>query len=128
MKAWLSVLGRAAGEIAEREVRRLAILAVMWLAAALMVLVALGFATGAVYAAIEAELGPVWAALIMAGGFVVLGLFLVLAASRRGRRPDRGAGVVMPEERPGDPPANLAAVAAAFAYGFARGIGRRRRS
>jgi hypothetical protein len=131
MRNWLSALAKTAANAAADRARRAAVMAVLGLLAGIFFLVALGFMTGSIYTAIANELGPVSAGFIVAGGFLFLSIVLIAAALIRSNRdkPD-SAGVADPLAAAADPskPASLSSVASSFAYGFARGLSRRRKS
>ena len=133
MFAWLSSLARAGTEVASREVRKLALMASLLILAGILVLVALGFATAGTYTAIRNGVGPVAAAFIMMGIFLVLALIAFLVATRRPKRRTRHVRLsdevedALPPGREGDQLASLGTVAAAFAFGIVRGLTRRRR-
>ena len=134
MLSWLSSLARTGTAVAEREVKRLALMVGLLVLAGILFLVALGFATAGTYTAIRNGLGPVAALFIMAGIFLVLTLIAALVATRkprRGRRRrltlDEEVEEALPPGRDGDRLASLGTVAAAFAFGLVRGLTRRRR-
>jgi hypothetical protein len=132
MMSWLSALGAAAADQAGRAMQRIASKALLWLVGGALMLVALGFMTAALYTVIADRLGPVPAQLILAGIFAFVGIVIVLIAALSGRRPPPPDGVAAldPTGELGlgkGRPAGLAAVTAAFAFGFARGLLRRRR-
>jgi len=68
---------------------RIALLAALAALAGLAFLAAFAAAVAALWLWLSAELGPVHAALIMAAGFVVLGVAMLLAFWLAGRRPRR---------------------------------------
>jgi hypothetical protein len=131
MNSWLSALAKSAANAAADRARRAAVMAALWLFAAIFFLVALGFITGSIYTAIANEVGPVSAGFIVAGGFLFLAVILIVAAMIRGRRDQPQTSVdADPLAAAADPnrPASLGTVASSFAYGFARGLSRRRKS
>jgi hypothetical protein len=93
-------------------------------------LVTIGFLSAALYTWLDQSYGVYVAIFGLAAAFLVLGLILMLAGSMSGRRkPHPGtasdplaglAGLAT------EPVAPLAALVAAFALGFARGLRRRR--
>ncbi|MCW5698028.1 MAG: hypothetical protein KIS96_15005 [Bauldia sp.] len=131
MNAWLSAIAKTAADAARDSARRIAIAATLWLLAAIFFLAALGFAVGSIYTAIANEVGPVSAGFIVAGGFLFLAIVFAAVAMIRSRR-DEGKAPDDPlaVAREADParPGGMGAVAASFAYGFARGLSRRRKS
>ncbi len=133
MLSWLSSLARTGSEIAQREVKKLALMIGLLVLAGLTFLAALGFATAGVYTAIRNELGPVSALFIMTGIFLALTVIAFLVATRGQRRSPRRitlseeAEDALPPGREGDRLASLGTVAAAFAFGLVRGFTRRRR-
>jgi sulfite exporter TauE/SafE len=134
MLSWLSSLARTGSEIAQREVKKLALMIGLLVLAGLLFLVALGFITAGIYTAIRNELGPVSALFIMAGIFLVLMVIAFLVATRGQRKPRRRRVTLteevddaLPPGREGDRLASLGTVAAAFAFGVVRGLTRRRR-
>ncbi|MCW5713250.1 MAG: phage holin family protein [Bauldia sp.] len=133
MLSWLSALARTGTEVAQREVKKLALMVGLLILAGLLLLVALGFITAGVYTAIRNELEPVSALFIMAGIFLVLALIAFLVANRGQRKPRRRVTLTeevdeaLPPGREGDRLASLGTVAAAFAFGLVRGLTRRRR-
>ena len=133
MMSWLSSLARTGSEIAQREVKKLALMIGLLVLAGLLLLVALGFITAGTYTAIRNELGPVSALFIMAGIFLVLTVIAFLVATRGQRKPRRRVTLTeevdeaLPPGREGDRLASLGTVAAAFAFGVVRGFTRRRR-
>jgi len=131
MNAWISALVKSAAEAARDSARRVAVVVALYLLAAIFFLIALGFITGSVYTAIANEVGPVSAGFIVAGGFIFIAAVLVIAAMIRSRadRPEAGEDPLGLTPGP-DParPAGLSTVASSFAYGFARGLSRRRKS
>ncbi len=70
----MSIISGEAADAAARARRA----AVVYMAAALLALVGLGFLVGAGYIAAARELGSLEAALIFAGGFVVVALILIV--------------------------------------------------
>ena len=119
---------RLAGDLVRDQARRAAMAAGMWTIAFLLVLTALGFAIGGVYSAIEAPLGPIAASFILAALALVLAISLVMVAGRsirRGRRTRRDAIKEFADEHPRA--SGIGDVSAAFAYGFAKGLTRRRK-
>lgn len=131
MNSWLRAFAKAAADAVADRARRAALMAVLWLLAAIFFLVALGFITGSIYTAIANEVGPVSAGFIVAGGFLFIAVVLVVAAMIRSRQdqPD-SATEADPLVAAADPnkPASVSSVASSFAYGFARGLSRRRKS
>lgn len=130
MKHWLAALAKLAGTLAQKEAGRLAATFALWLTGGLLVLVALGFATGGVYVAIRNGLGPIPALFIMAAIFLAMAIVLFMAAARRGREQQPREAIELPPElQPDSEAARLASVgtvAAAFAFGLVRGLARRR--
>lgn len=94
-------------------------------------LVAIGFLAAALYTWLDRNYGPYIAEFGLAAVFFVVGLILALAGAVSGRRkhvnnptasdPLAGLAGIATE-----PVASLAALVAAFAMGFARGLRRRR--
>jgi hypothetical protein len=118
-----AMISRAMADFARDQIRPVAAALAMWTIAALLALVVVGFAIGGVYSAIEAPLGPIAASFIMAGIALLFVIVLVLMANRQ---ISRLGNTTAPQ--PSEPPVEgLGSVAAAFAYGFAKGLGRRRR-
>jgi len=132
MLPWLSAIARLGGDLAQREIGRLAAVLAFWVLGGLLAFGAIGFVVGGIYISIATPLGPIAASFIMAGGLFVMALIAFFVASRRGRsvRPVRPSVQVAAEleldEAPG-PRASVAAVVAAFAFGLARGFTRRRK-
>lgn len=92
---------------------------------------AFGFATAALYLALAAQMQPLYACLVIAGGFLVLAL-LVLLVARAGNAPDtRRPPRERPDpERPGLEPDAVSHLIATFLAGVRagrEGFGRRRR-
>lgn len=134
MLSWLSSLARTGTEVAQREVKKLALMVGLLVLAGLTFVVALGFIAAGIYTAIRNELGPVSALFIMAGIFLVMTLIVFLVATRSSRKPRRRRVTLteevddaLPPGREGDQLASLGTVAAAFAFGVVRGLTRRRR-
>ncbi len=132
MMSFLSAIGNAAARQAEKSLGRMARLVALYVVGGLMLLVALGFLTAALYTAIAGQLGVIPAQLIVAGIFLVLGLVLIVVAAMRERpeaEPRQGLAAMEMQEEFGikGRPAGLATVAASFAFGLARGLTRRRR-
>ncbi len=129
MFGWISGLAQAGVEVAKREVKRLVLMMVFISIAVMCVLLALGFFLAGIYIALLQALGPVAACFIMFGGLLFLALTFGLLATRGGGKKKRRVEEIEEdlalanEERPG-----LAGVAAAFAFGLARGFTKRRRS
>jgi hypothetical protein len=126
---WLSGLARVGGDLARREVKRLVTMVIFFGLAGLCAFIALGFFIAGIYVAIEQSVGPIAACAIMFGGLLFLALALFLIGNAQGRRRPRRRQVdveeelsLASEERPG-----VAGVAAAFAFGLARGFAKRRR-
>ena len=128
MFQWLSGLARVGADAAKREVKKLVLMMVFISLAVLCIFLALGFFLAGIFIALEQSLGPVAACFIMFGGLLFLALTFALIGTRRGssrrRRVDELEEelALAGEERPG-----LAGVAAAFAFGLARGFANRRR-
>ena len=119
---------RLVGDLVRDEIRRGAMAAMLWFLAFLLLLVAIGFAIGGVYSAIEAPLGPVAASFIVGGGALVLGLLLVFIANRslrRGREVRREAIDEFADDHPRA--ADLGDIVGAFAIGLAQGLAKRRK-
>ena len=128
MFSWLSGLARVGGDLARREVKRLVMMIIFFSLAGLCALLALGFFIAGIFVAIEQSLGPIAACAILFGALLLLALVLVLVANSQGRRGRRRRGdleeeLTLTDERPG-----AAGVAAAFAFGLARGFAKRRKS
>jgi type VI protein secretion system component VasK len=128
MLHWLSGLAQFGADVARREVKRLVAMMIFIGLAVLCVILALGFFLAGLFVALEQSLGPVAACFIMFGGllFIALTFFLLASAPgrRRRRRDDFDEELALAgEERPG-----VAGVAAAFAFGLARGFSRRRKT
>ena len=102
-------------------IRRIAMALGFLTVAFILVLVALGFAIGGVYAAIAAPLGPIAASFIMAGIALLPAIALVAMAGRGSKEDKKSRRPTTTEPETG----GLGSVVAAFAYGFARGIRRR---
>ncbi len=129
MLPWLTAFVRLGGDLARREMARIFVAIALWSLAAILILCALGFAVGGVHAAIASGLGPVAARFVMSGGFLALALLTFALAAwrkRRGRR--RRPALDVPGLDVGGQRVSLATVAAAFAFGFARGLTRRRKT
>jgi hypothetical protein len=125
---WLSGLARVGADVARREVKRLVVMMVFISIAVLCLVLALGFFLAGIFIAIEQSLGPIAASFIMFGGLLVLALVFFLIANRQSGGRKRGRGdleeeLTLADERPG-----VAGVAAAFAFGLARGFAKRRKS
>jgi len=124
-----ATVGKIVGDFAKQQIRPVATALMLWTIAFLLALVMVGFVLAGIYSAIEAELGPIAAAFIMAGGSALVAIILVFAANwqlSRMQKPPK------PEETPvapdgGTTAANFGTMAASFAYGFVSGIGSRRR-
>lgn len=118
-----ATISRAIADFAREQIRPVAAALAMWTIAGLLALVVVGFAIGGAYSAIEAPLGPIAASFIMAGIALVLLIIMILLANRQISRVGKTSA-----PPPSEPPAEgLGSVAAAFAYGFAKGLGRRRK-
>jgi hypothetical protein len=120
---------RLLGDLARDQARRAVMAVSMWTVAFLLILTALGFAVGGVYSAIEAPLGSIAASFILAGMTLALALLLVFLAGRylrQGRRSRHEAIDEFAEEHPRA--TGIGDVAAAFAYGLAKGLTKRRKS
>lgn len=131
MLAWIGAASTAALNAVQARLGRIARAGAFWVAGALMVLVMLGWLAAAAYTALKFELGPVFAQLILAGIFLLMAAIFFIAASVSGRPPaPRIPESAAPETAWTDPgrgrPAGFPAIAAAFAYGLARGFLRRR--
>jgi len=119
---------RLAGDLARDRAKRVILAISMWTVAFLLVLTAIGFAVGGVYAAIAAPLGPIAASFILAGIVLALALMLIFVAGRslrRGRSSRREAIDEFAGEHPGA--TGIGDVAGAFAYGLAKGLTKRRK-
>ena len=131
MGNWLSGLARLGGDLAGKQARRLGEAVALWGLVAVFLLIAMGFAIAGIYAAIRTGLGPIPSLFIMAALFVGLALIVVLVASlRRNRQRRADLMAEAPELRMSPEGARLASfgtVAAAFAFGLARGLTRRRK-
>jgi uncharacterized membrane protein YedE/YeeE len=127
----MSAFARIGGDLVQREAGRIAKAGALWLLGALIILTALGFLLAGIYLAIANALSPLPALFIMAGGLLVIAMIVFAIAARQGRRPRRSPPPAELSTELGLAPeggrSNLAAVAAAFAFGFARGLSRRRR-
>lgn len=130
MNRWLTAIGSAVAGEAQARAQRFAMKAVLGLLAVALLLVSAGFLVGALYTALERSQGPLAAQLIVAAIFALAGLVFAVAAAMAGRRPQEPAPLtalnVEEELGTAGKPAGLAGVAAAFAFGFARGLTRRR--
>lgn len=131
MGSWLSSLVRLGGDLAGQKARQLGEAIALWGLVAVFALIAIGFATAGIYAAIRTGLGPIPSLFIMAALFIALALIVALVARPRRKRH-------LPVEPLADVPelkmspegarlASLGTVAAAFAFGLVRGLTRRRR-
>ena len=118
-----TTISRAISGFARDRLRPVMAALAMWTIAAVLLLVVIGFALAGTYSAIEAPLGPIAASFIMAGIALVLAILLILLANRRISRIETKAS-----RTPTEPPSEgFGSVAAAFAFGLARGLGRRRK-
>lgn len=131
MGGWLSGLVRLGGDLAGKQARRIGEAIALWGLAAVFILIAIGFATAGIYAAIRTALDPVPSLFIMAAIFIGLALIVVVVAGQRRKhhRPVEPLSDV-PELKMSPEGARLASlgtVAAAFAFGLVRGLMRRRR-
>jgi type VI protein secretion system component VasK len=129
MMNWLSVTFSVAANEAQRRVQGFVRSIAFWILGLLMALIAIGWLGAAAYTALKQELGPLAAQLILAGIFIVLTVLCIVMASVSGRArtappppPDRDWEAIT-----GSRQAGLPTVAAAFAFGLARGLFRRRR-
>ena len=119
---------RLAGDVVRDQARRAAIAVGMWAIAFFLVLTTIGFAIGGVYSAIEAPLGPVAASFILAGialGTTLLLFFVASRSLRQGRRSRRKAIDEFAREHP--KASGVGDVTAAFAFGLAKGLAKRRK-
>jgi len=120
---------RLAGDLVRDQARRVLVAVSFWTIAFLLVLTAIGFALGGIYSAIEAPLGPVAASFILAGIAVAAALLLMFVGNRnlsRGRRRRHEAMDEFADEHPRA--SGIADVTAAFAFGLAKGLAKRRKS
>lgn len=130
MEAIRAALARAVSGFAQDLLKPVVAAVIMWTIAAVLFLVVIGFVIAGTYHAIEAPLGPVAASFIMAAIALVPAMILIMVAnstiSRIGAKPAKPAPP--PAAPPPEPPAaGFGDIATAFAFGFARGLGRRRK-
>lgn len=131
MMNWLSATFSVAANEAQRRVKGVARSIAFWVFGLVMALIAVGWLGAAAYTALKQGLNPLAAQLIMAGIFVVLTVVCFVVASMSGRA--RAAPPPPPVDRDweaitGSRQAGMPTVAAAFAFGLARGLFRRRHS
>ena len=124
---WLSGVARVGADVVRREVKRLALMIVFLILAAFSVVVALGFFLAGITIAIAQSLGPIAACFILFGGLLVVALIFFLLANAGGRRRRRRRGEIDEELALREERSSVADVAAAFAYGLARGFAKRRK-
>lgn len=130
MNNWLSAAFSAAAGEAQRRLGAAARSVAFWVVGFLLALVAIGWLGAAAYTALKGVLGPVPAQLIMAGVFVLLAVLSVVLASvstQSRTAPPPAAADQDWEAIAGSRRAGLPTIAAAFAFGLARGLLRRRR-
>ena len=117
---------RLAGDVVRDQARRAAVAVGVWAIAFFLVLTTIGFAIGGVYSAIEAPLGPVAASFILAAlGTALLLVFVASRSLRQGRRSRRKAIDEFALEHP--KASGIGDVTAAFAFGLAKGLTKRRK-
>lgn len=130
MEVIRAALARAVSGLAQDLVKPVVMAVIMWTIAAILFLVVIGFVVSGIYHAIEAPLGPVAASFIMAAIALVPAIVLIMVANSSIAR--IGAKPPTPVAPPVAPPREttvegLGNIAAAFAFGFAKGLGRRRK-
>jgi len=122
-----AIISQAVAGFARDQIRPVIVAVALWTIAALLMLVVIGFMVAGIYVAIEAPLGPIAASFIMAGIVLILAAILILLANRQVSRAGRPAAPAATEST--EPPTDgIASVSAAFAFGLAKGLGRRKKN
>jgi len=123
-----SAIIRLVGDLARDQMRRAVAAMTMWTLAFILLLLALGFTVGGIYAAINSALGPIATAFIMAAGAFVVAMLFVLIARQNlnsGRRTRRAEIDEFTDDHPGA--TGLGDIVAAFGFGLVQGLTRRRK-
>ncbi len=124
----LNALRDVAADEAKRFAGRIGRMIAFGLLALVALVVGLGFLTAALHRALADAFGPLPAAFIMSALFLLIAV-ICFAVAVSGGKGERDSRAPLPARRddPDAAPLGPAAVGAAYAVGFARGLLRRRR-